>query len=186
MEGRLQGRPFPLWWERAPLETTILLTLPFATMDPSRADQIVLVVSPGPEHLAALLLLAIGLAGLAVGIAMARRGRLEAWSLAGVFGLVIVCAAVALVHLPTRLVVDRTGVELAFWSLKDRRAWNEIRAVDVRQGRLGLWLRLADGRPDARWISLWSPRAGFFAAATVYQQRDLAMRLEAWRLAAGG
>ena len=155
-------------------------------MDPAAADRIVLVSGIGAEILAVLLLLAIGLAGLAVGLVMFRRGRVEALSLAGIFGFVVLAALVALCHLPTRLAIDREGVDLAWWLVQEHRGWNDIAAVDIRPGRLGAWVRLSERRERGSLLSLvWPPRAGCFVAALPMEPHQLAMRIEAWRLAGG-
>ena len=127
-------------------------------------------------------LLATAIAGLAVGVMMARRGRAEAWSLAGVFGLLILGSVVALWHLPTRLVLDARGVDVAFWGLGSQRDWSDVQAVQFRGGRFGTWVRIGL-EPHARtsWFSVWSPRAGYYAGDPV-EARQLTMRIEAWKL----
>jgi hypothetical protein len=153
-------------------------------MDPA-ADRIVLVPAIGPEILAALLLLAIGVAGAAVGLVMFRRGRVEALSLSGIFGLVILAALVALFHLPTRLALDRDGVDLGWWLIREHRGWRDIAAVDVARGRLGAWIRVVERPESASALSfLWPPRAGFFIGAPPLEPHQLLMRIEAWRLSA--
>jgi hypothetical protein len=155
-------------------------------MDPAYADRIVLVPGVGPEILAALLLLSIGIAGIAVGILMFRRGRVEALSLTGIFGFVILGALVALLHLPTRLVFDRDGIDLTWWMVREHRGWRELSAIDVANGRLGVWVRWLEQPENASALRfLWPPRAGFFVGTSPVEPHQLVMRIEAWRLGAG-
>jgi hypothetical protein len=152
-------------------------------VDPANPDRIVLVASVGPEILAALLVLAIGVAGTAVGVIMARRGRVEALSLAGVFGFVILGALFALAHLPTRLSVDRNGVDVALWIFRQQIGWPDVSAVDIRRDRFGTWLRFAE-RPGASTLSsIWPPRIGFLIGSPPLEIHQLVMRIDAWRLA---
>jgi hypothetical protein len=151
-------------------------------MDPTNADRIVLIASVGPEILAALLVLAVGVAGTGVGVIMARRGRVEALSLAGVFGLVILGAILALAHLPTRLTIDGEGIDVAFWIFRQHRGWSEIAAIDVRRDRFGIWFRFAE-RSESAASSIWPPRAGFFIGSAPVEIHQLVMRVDAWRLA---
>jgi hypothetical protein len=155
-------------------------------MESTTADRIVLVAGPGPEVLAALLILAIAMAGLAVGILMANRGRAEAWSLVGLFGLLALASMLALTHVPTRLVLDRSGAELAFWMLGDRRSWNDIAAVNVRRGHFGAWISFTGSGRERRVLSLWSRWPGLFVPDAAIEPHEIAMRIEAWRLASGG
>ncbi len=152
-------------------------------MDPANPDRVVLVASVGPETLAALLVLAIGVAGTAVGVIMARRGRVEALSLAGLFGLVILGALFALAHLPTRLSVDRTGIDTALWIFRQHRGWPDISAVDVRRDRIGTWFWFAERAGESTVSALWPPPAGFLIGSPPLEIRQLMMRIDAWRLA---
>jgi hypothetical protein len=152
-------------------------------VDPANPDRLVLVASVGPEILAALLVLAIGIAGAAVGVIMARRGRVEALSLAGVFGLISLGALFALAHLPTRLSIDRNGIDTAFWIFRQHRDWPDIGAVDVRRDRIGTWFWFAE-RPGRSTVSaVWPPRAGFLIGSPPLEIRQIVMRIDAWRLA---
>jgi hypothetical protein len=152
-------------------------------VDPANPDRVVLVASVGPEILAALLVLAIGVAGTAVGVIMARRGRVEALSLAGVFGLVILGAIFALAHLPTRLSVDRNGIDVALWIFRQQRGWPEIASVDVRRDRFGTWFRFAERAGESTLSAIWPPRAGFLIGSPPLEIHQLVMRIDAWRLA---
>lgn len=147
------------------------------------ADSIVLIAGPGPEAAAPLLVLGVALVGALVGVMTARRGRVEGWSLLGIFGLLMLCAALAAAHMPTRLVLDRGGVELAFWGLKDRRAWSEVGAVSLRDSSFGTWVSFTrpGGKPPLSL--LWSRWPGLFVRDADVEPRQLAMRIEAWRLA---
>jgi hypothetical protein len=146
-------------------------------------DSIVLIAGPGPEAAAPLLVIAIGLVGVLVGVMTARRGRVEGWSLLGIFGLLILGAGLAAAHMPTRLVLDRSGVELAFWGLEDRRAWPEVGAVSVRDGRFGTWVSFARPGGQPPLSLLWSRWPGLFVRDAEVEPRQVAMRIEAWRLA---
>jgi hypothetical protein len=130
-------------------------------VDPVDPDRLVLVASVGPETLAALLMLAIGVAGAAVGAIMARRGRVEALSLVGLFGLLILGALFALAHLPARLSIDRNGIDVALWGFRQHRGWHDIAAVDVRRDGFGTWLWFAERPGQSRVPAIWPPRAGF-------------------------
>jgi hypothetical protein len=152
-------------------------------VDPANPDRVVLVASVGPEILAALLVLAIGVAGTAVGVIVARRGRVEALSLAGLFGLVILGALFALAHLPMRLSVDRDGIDVALWVFRQHRGWQEIAAVDVRRNDFGTWFWFAERPGQSRVSAIWPPRAGFLIGAPPLEIRQLVMRIDAWRLA---
>ena len=152
-------------------------------MDPTTVDRIVLIGSVGPEIIAALLVLVIALAGTAVGIVMARRGRPEALSLTGGFGFVICAALAALLHLPTRLAVDPHGIDVALWTLRTHHAWADVSNVDLQRGRLGVWLRFT-AAGETPWHDVYPPRAGFLIGAPPGELHQLAMRIEAWRLTA--
>jgi hypothetical protein len=155
-------------------------------MEPASAtDQIVLVAGPGPELLAVLMVLTVSVAGAAVGLIMARRGKVEAWSLVGIFGLLMLGSVVALAHLPTRLALDRNGVELGFWSLREQRAWSDIAAINVRRGRFGLWVSVTTTGGGPKLLSFWSKWPGLYAPAASFEPRQIAMRIDAWRLAGG-
>jgi hypothetical protein len=152
-------------------------------MEPGAAsDSIVLIAGPGLEVLSALSVLMVAIVGAAVGVEMARRGRVEAWSLVGVFGLVILGAVLVLTHVPTRLVLDRTGAHIAFWVLRDQRPWSEIDALTVRHGRFGLWVSASMRNTDGRVFSLWSRWPGLFVPESTVEPRQIAMRIDAWRL----
>ena len=151
-------------------------------MQPS-ADSIVFIAGPGSEAAAPLLVLGVAFVGMLVGAMAVRRGRVEGWSLLGIFGLLMLGAALAVAHMPTRLVLDRGGVELAFWGLKDRRAWSEIGAVNVRDRRFGTWVSFArTSAPHPRSL-LWSRWPGLFVRDAAVEPRQVAMQVEAWRLA---
>jgi hypothetical protein len=152
-------------------------------MDQAAAERIVLIAGPGPEVLAALLVLMVALMGALVGIMMARRGRVEAWSLVGVFGLVVLGAAMALAYVPTRLALDRNGIALSFWSLHDRRDWQEVSAAVFRRGPLGTWVAFAgpDGRPLR--AALWARWPGLLVPDASVDGRQIALQIETWRLA---
>jgi hypothetical protein len=148
-------------------------------------DRIVLVAGPGPEILAAVLLLAVGLAGFAVSVILLRRGRNEAWSLAALFALLSVFSAVVLWHLPTRFAVGRDGVDVSFWLLSGHRDWNEIEAFGVTKSKLGLWLVVSQRSVKGeRPFSLWAPRMGYFAGGVPVEAGELATKVTAWRAAA--
>ena len=150
-------------------------------MDGSRsADSLVLIAGPGPELFAALFVLVIAAAGTAVSIVMLRGGRREAWPLLGLFGILVACTLGVLTHVPTRLVFDSAGAEVAFWSLHDRRGWNDLPVVTVRSGPFGLWIGFVD-RQNAGWYSPWSTRPGLFVPNTQIEPRLLAQRIDAWR-----
>lgn len=153
-------------------------------MEPA-ADSIVLIAGPGPEVLAALLALAVAAIGALVGVMMARRGRLEAWSLVGVFGLLALGAALVLAYVPTRLVLDRNGVALAFWALRDQRNWTEITGATFRRGApLGTWVSFVGPGERPLRAALWARWPGLLVPGTNLDARQIAMRIEAWRLAA--
>jgi hypothetical protein len=147
------------------------------------ADSIVLIAEPAPEATVVVLILAIALIGVLVGVMTARRGRVEGWSLVGVFGLVVLGAALALAHMPTRLVLDRDGIELDFWGMSDRRAWPQVAGVNVRRGPLGTWVAFTQPGGTPPLSLLWSRWPGLFVPDATIEPRQVAMRIEAWRLA---
>ena len=152
-------------------------------MDPADPDRLVLIASVGPEALVALLLLAIGIAGTAVGVIMQRRGGAEAWSLAGVFGLIVLAALLALAHLPTRLALGRDGIDVAHFMFRQHRGWHDIAAVDVRRDRFGTWFWFTERPGASAGLAIWPSRAGFLVGALPLEPHQLAMRIDAWRLA---
>src|SRR5262245_46517247 len=114
---------------------------------------------------------------------MPRRGRPEAWPLDGVFGLIVLAALLALAHLPTRLVLGRDGIDAAFFMFRQHRDWHDIAALDVRRDRFGAWFRFAERKgASAGWV-IWPSRAGFLLGSLPLEPHQLAMRVEAWRLA---
>jgi hypothetical protein len=152
-------------------------------VDPVDPDRLVLVPGVGPETLAALLVLVVGVAGAAVGAIMARRGRVEALSLVGLFGLLILGALFALAHLPARLSIDRNGIDVALWGLRQHRGWHDIAAVDVRRDGFGTWFWFAERPGQSRVSAFWPPRAGFLIGSPPVEIHQIAIRIDAWRLA---
>lgn len=147
------------------------------------ADQVVLISTWTPEHLAAWLVLSVALLAALFSCAMASRGRVEGWSLVGTFGLVALVAVFALAHMPTYVAFDRSGAEIAFGPLKDRRVWSDFAAVDAERLWNGVRLRFTP-RAEAGRSWRWSAWPGLFIPAVAPEPRDLVMRVEAWRLAA--
>jgi hypothetical protein len=144
-------------------------------------DRLVLIAEPGVEVLVALLLLLIGLLAAFVSTVMALRGRVEGWSLVGVFGLVAIGAVVMLAHMPTRLVFDRQGAEVAYWHWQSRRAWPEFSTVNIQRGWGGLFVRFTP-RDGAGRILPWSQWPGLFVRETPLEPRQVSMRIDAWRM----
>jgi hypothetical protein len=149
-------------------------------------DRIVLVAGPGLEILAAILLIVVGVAGLAVSVVLVRRGRAEAWPLTVLFALLSLFALAVLWHLPTRLVVDRNGIDVRLWFCSGHRDWKEVEAFGVTKNRLGLWVAIAQ-RSKAGTVpfSVWAPRLGFFIARSPVSAERLTDQVAAWRIAAG-
>ncbi len=148
------------------------------------ADQVVLTSAPGPEHLVALLVLFIALLGALVSVSMARRGRVEGWSMVGLFGLLIVVSLFALVHMPTRLAFDRAGAEVAYGPLHSRRAWADLAKIDVERRWGGLMLRFTP-RTESGKLPPWSGWPGLFVPALPLEPRQITMRIEEWKLSPG-
>lgn len=144
------------------------------------ADSLVLIAGPGPELFAALFVLIVAAAGTAVSVLMLRGGRREAWPLLGLFGILLALSLLVLTHVPTRLVFNAAGAEVAFWSLHDRRSWNDLPVVTVRNGPLGLWIGFVDRR-GAGWFSPWSSRPGLFVPNMQIEPQALAQRVDTWR-----
>ncbi|MGE0752746.1 MAG: hypothetical protein AB7K64_19405 [Variibacter sp.] len=150
-----------------------------------QTDRIVLVAGPGPEILAAVLLLAVGVAGFAVSVILLQRKRGEAWPLAVLFAILALFALVALWHVPTGFAVDRKGVDVGFWLFSSHRDWKEVQAFGIGKSKLGLWVVVSQrssrgGLP----ISLWAPRFGYFIGGAPIEAGDLATKVTAWRMAA--
>ncbi|MGD9846115.1 MAG: hypothetical protein AB7O60_13690 [Variibacter sp.] len=148
-------------------------------------ERIVLVAGPGLEILAAILLLVVGVAGLAVSVVLVRRGRAEAWPVAVLFMLLALFALVVLWHLPTRLAVGRDGIDVGLWFCRGHRDWKEVEAFGVTKNRLGLWVAVAQrGKAGAVPLSVWAPRLGFFIADAPVSAERLTAQVAAWRASA--
>jgi hypothetical protein len=146
-------------------------------------DRIVLVAGPGPEVLAAILLIAVGLAGFAVTVFLLRRGRAEAWPLTGLFGLLSLFSFALLWHLPTRLSVDRNGVDVRLWFLSGHRDWKDVQVFGVTRNSLGLWIVVSQrSQAGALPISVWAPRLGFFVANSPVEPGRLVDQVATWRV----
>jgi hypothetical protein len=150
-----------------------------------QTDRIVLVAGPGPEILAVVLLLAVGVAGFAVSVILLQRKRGEAWSLAVLFAVLSLFALVALWHVPTGFAVDRKGVDVGFWLFSSHRDWKEVQAFGISKSRLGLWVVVSQRSASGGMpVSIWAPRFGYFIGGAPIEAGELATKVTAWRTAA--
>ena len=136
---------------------------------------------------AALVLLAIGIGGTALGVLMIWRGQLRALALVALFPLLGAAAGWALLHVPTRLVVGGVGIEVTLGVLNDRWGWSEIDTVTLEDGPLGPSIAFIDRR-EARPAParLTGRRQRFHLGSIEIDLSDVSTRIGAWRLAAGG
>ncbi|BAT59857.1 hypothetical protein GJW-30_1_02392 [Variibacter gotjawalensis] len=147
------------------------------------ADHVVLIAGPESTHLVAVLVILVALLAGFASAAMAWRGRVEGWSLLGVFLLIALGAVAVLAHMPTRVAFNRAGAEVSYGPLGDRRPWSDFATVDVERLWGGLRLRFTP-RQSGMTLPPWSQWPGLFVPDAVASPRDLTMRIEAWRLSA--
>ena len=149
------------------------------------AERFVLVAGTPPETLAGLVVLAVGLAGAALGIIMAWWDQRGALRLFFAFSAVIACALYVLAHVPTRLTIDRAGLNVDFGPYAEHWAWGEVGDIAIRRGPLGATLAFTDLRRHASsgappWIS---GRAWLYVGAVEPEPRLIEMQIATWRVA---
>lgn len=151
---------------------------------PFDSDRLVLVAAPGAGSLLGLVLLAVGVGGVTFAAMMAGRMRMWTWWPVAPFGALALCALAIFASVPSRLVLDRRGIEATIGLFREHWAWGSVSSFRISRGVLGAWISFEDHLIEASGTWNGRRRTVYFLDPLAIEPRLVEARAKAWQLSA--